>query len=196
MEGFGSQKVRHFTRRHLLTPAGMAVAVSPFKLLHAAECQTAIGATNSQTHPFSSIKQVSAGLLSVGYVEDGPVDGPAVILLHGWPYDIHSFADVVPLLVLAGYRVIVPYCRGFGTTRFLSEETFRNAQPSVVALDTIALMDALQIQKAAPHPDPVSYRKKFSGRYQHRSVTGGIGHNLPQEAPQAFAQAVIDADRL
>src|SRR5438309_2324333 len=94
------------------------------------------------------LKQIDAGLLNVGYAEAGPADGRAVILLHGWPYDIHSFVDVVPLLASAGYRVITPYLRGYGTTRFLSGETFRNGQQSAVALDTIALMDALQIRTA------------------------------------------------
>ncbi len=293
------------------------------------------------------MKQIDAGLLSVGYAEDGPEDGPAVILLHGWPYDIYSFVDVAPLLAAKGYRVIVPYLRGYGSTRFLSAETFRNAQQSVVALDIIALMDALKIQKAivagfdwgartadilaalwperckaivsvsgyligspaankkplppeaelqwwyqyyfatergragydqyrrdfakliwqtaspkwnfddatfdrtaasfdnpdhvaivihdyrwrigladgerkydelekrlaagptisvpsitmegdangAAHAaDPSAYRKQFTGKYESRIISGGIGHNLPQEAPQAFAQAVIDAD--
>jgi pimeloyl-ACP methyl ester carboxylesterase len=293
---------------------------------------------------FGPLKQIDAGLLNVGYAEAGPADGPAVILLHGWPYDIHSFVDVTPLLASAGYRVIVPYVRGYGTTRFLSDDTFRNGQPSAVALDTIALMDALKIEKAtlagfdwgartadiiaalwpercralvsvsgyligsqesgkmplppkaelqwwyqfyfatergrvgydkyrhdfsrliwqlaspkwnfddatfdrsaaafdnpdhvaivihnyrwrlaladgeakyadldkrlaenpvitvptitmegdangAPHPEPSAYAKMFSGKYSHRTVKGGIGHNLPQEAPQAFAEAVVD----
>ena len=284
--------------------------------------------------------------MNVGYAEAGPANGRPVILLHGWPYDIHSFVDVAPLLASAGYRVIVPYLRGYGTTRFLSTETFRNGQPSVVAVDTTALMDALKIDKAiiagfdwgartaniiaalwperckamvsvsgyligsqesgkmplppnaelqwwyqfyfatergrigydknrhdfakliwkqaspkwnfddatfersadafnnpdhvaiaihnyrwrlglaegeskydelekrlaaspvitvptitmegdangAPHPDPSSYAKKFSGKYAHRNINGGIGHNLPQEAPQAFAKAVIDVE--
>jgi pimeloyl-ACP methyl ester carboxylesterase len=297
---------------------------------------------------FGPLKQIDAGLLNVGYAEDGPVNGPVVILLHGWPYDIYSFVDVAPLLAQAGYRVIVPYLRGYGTTRFLSDETMRNGQPSVVAVDIIALMDALGIEKAvlagfdwgartanimaalwperckgmvsvsgyliagqeagkmalppkaelqwwyqfyfatergragydkyrhdfarliwqlaspqwhfddatfdrsaaafdnpdhvaivihnyrwrlglaegeakyddldkrlaaspditvptialegdangAPHPEPSAYAKKFSGKYQHRLVTGGIGHNLPQEAPQAFAEAVADVDAM
>src|SRR5262249_5247450 len=97
---------------------------------------------------FGALKQIDAGLLNVGYAEAGPADGPAVILLHGWPYDIHSYVDVAPLLASAGYRVIVPYLRGYGTTRFLSGETFRNGQQSAVALDIIALMDALKIEKA------------------------------------------------
>jgi pimeloyl-ACP methyl ester carboxylesterase len=296
---------------------------------------------------FHSLKQVDAGLLNIGYAEDGPADGPAVVLLHGWPYDIHSYVDVSPLLASKGYRVIIPHLRGYGTTRFLSNDTLRNGQPSAVALDVIALMDALKIEKAtlagfdwggrtadimavlwperckalvsvsgyliggqdagkvplppkaeftwwyqyyfatergragydkyrrdfskliwqlaspkwafddatfdrsaasfdnpdhvaivihnyrwrlglaegepkydsfekqlaqgpaitvptitlegdangAPHPDPSAYANKFSGKYQHRNITGGIGHNLPQEAPQAFSQAVIDVDK-
>ena len=296
--------------------------------------------------PFGPLKQIDAGLLNVGFVEAGPADGPAVILLHGWPYDINSYADVTPRLAAAGYRVIVPYLRGYGMTRFLSDKTFRNGQQSAVAQDIIDLMDALHIEKAtiagfdwgartadiiavlwperckaivsvsgyligspesnknplppkaelawwyqfyfatergragyqeyrhdfakliwqtaspnwkfddttfnrsaasfdnpdhvaivihnyrwriglaegepryddlekrlaespvitvpaitlegdangAPHPDAASYRNKFSGKYEYRLITGGVGHNLPQEAPQAFAQAVIDAD--
>jgi len=296
---------------------------------------------------FASLKQIDASLLNVGYAEDGPADGPPVILLQGWPYDIYSYVDVAPLLAAKGYRVIVPYLRGYGSTRFLSAETFRNGQPYVVALDIINLMDALKIQKAilagfdwggrtadimailwperckalvsvsgyliaspeankkplppkaelqwwyqyyfatergragydqyrhdfakliwqiaspkwrfddatfdrtaasfnnpdhvaivihnyrfriglaegepqydkfekqlaelpiiavptitlegdangAPHPpDPAAYRQKFTGKYASRIIAGGIGHNMPQEAPQAFAQAVIDVD--
>jgi pimeloyl-ACP methyl ester carboxylesterase len=295
---------------------------------------------------FASMKQIDAGLLNIGYAEAGPADGAAVILLHGWPYDIHSFVDVAPLLASAGYRVIVPHLRGYGSTRFLSSETLRNGQQSVVALDIIALMDALKIEKAiiagfdwgartadivaalwperckalvsvsgyligsqaagktplppkaefqwwnqfyfatergedgyekyrrefakliwqlaspqwafddarfdqsaasfdnpdhvkivihnyrwrlglaegepkydelekrladgpviavptitlegdangAPHPDASSYARKFSGKYAHRIIPGGVGHNLPQEAPQAFAQAIVDVD--
>ena len=295
---------------------------------------------------FGSLKQIDAGVLNVGYAEAGPTDGPAVILLHGWPYDIHSFLDVSPLLAEAGYRAIVPFLRGYGTTRFLSSETLRNGQQSVLALDIKALMDALGIEKAivagfdwgartanviaalwperckalvsvsgyligspeanemplppkaelqwwyqyyfatergragydkyrhtfakliwqiaspkwdfddaafdrsavsfdnpdhvdivihnyrwrlglaegdpqyddlekrlaespfisvptitlegdangAPHPEVSSYAKKFSGEYAHRIVEGGVGHNLPQEAPQEFAQAVVEVD--
>src|ERR1051325_5649204 len=97
---------------------------------------------------FASLKQINAGVLNVGYAEAGPADGPPVILLHGWPYDIHTYVDVAPLLGAAGYRVIVPYLRGYGPTRFLSTETPRNGQQSVIAVDIIALMDALQITKA------------------------------------------------
>jgi pimeloyl-ACP methyl ester carboxylesterase len=294
----------------------------------------------------TTLKQVDAGLLNVGYAEAGPADGPVVLLLHGWPYDIHSYADVAPMLAAEGYRAIIPYLRGYGTTRFLSEDTFRNGQPSVLAVDAIALMDALDIDQAvvagfdwgartadivaalwpercralvsvsgyligsreagklplppeaelqwwyqfyfatergragyekyrhefakliwrtaspqwdfddatftrsaasfdnpdhvavaihnyrwrlglaegeaeydelerrlaegplitvpaitlegdangAPHPDPSAYAEKFSGRYSHRTIEGGIGHNLPQEAPEAFARAIVDAD--
>src|SRR6185436_15293785 len=97
---------------------------------------------------FPSLKQIDAGVLNVGYAEAGPATGPAVILLHGWPYDIHSYVDVAPLLGVRGYRVIVPYLRGYGTTRFLAADTMRNGQPSAVAADIIALMDALKIDKA------------------------------------------------
>jgi pimeloyl-ACP methyl ester carboxylesterase len=97
---------------------------------------------------FGALKQVDAGLLSVGYAESGPADGPAVFLLHGWPYDIHSFAEAAPLLAAAGYRVIVPFVRGYGTTRFLSDGTLRNGQPAAVAADVIAHMDALGIEHA------------------------------------------------
>jgi pimeloyl-ACP methyl ester carboxylesterase len=295
---------------------------------------------------FEAVRQVEAGVLSVGYAEAGPPDGPVVILLHGWPYDIHSYAEVTPQLAAAGYRVIVPYLRGYGPTRFVSDETPRNGQQSALAADAIALMDALGIEAAilggfdwgartanvvaalqpercralvsvsgylignqaaghaplppaaeqswwyqfyfatergragydlnrrdfarliwhtasprwefddatfdrsaaafanedhtsivihnyrwrlglaegepqyvelerklgaapviavptitlegdangAPHPEAATYRGKFSGRYEHRTITGGVGHNLPQEAPQAFAQAIIDVD--
>jgi pimeloyl-ACP methyl ester carboxylesterase len=297
---------------------------------------------------FGSLKQIEAGLLNVGYAEAGPTNGPPVILLHGWPYDIHSFADVAPILAQAGYRVIIPYLRGYGTTRFLSDETMRNGQPTAVAVDIIALMDSLGIEKAilagfdwgartanimaalwperckamvsvsgyliagqeagkialppkaelqwwyqfyfatergragyekyrhdfakliwqlaspqwnfddatfdrsaaafdnpdhvaivvhnyrwrlglaegerkyddldkrlsaspnisvatitlegdangAPHPEASSYANKFSDRYKHRVISGGIGHNLPQEAPTAFAKAVIEVDAM
>src|SRR5688500_14019083 len=98
--------------------------------------------------PLGPVKQVNAGVLNVGYVEQGPAEGLPVILLHGWPYDIHSFEEVVPLLAAAGYRVIAPYLRGFGTTRFLDAATPRNGQQSALAADTIALMDALQVRRA------------------------------------------------
>ena len=329
-------------RRRMLAATVMTIAAAQF--LKAGAADAPAGGTTSQ---FGPLKQVNAGLLNVGYAEAGPAGGPPLILLHGWPYDIYSFVDVAPVLASAGYRVIVPYLRGYGTTRFLSTETFRNGQPAAVASDVPALMDALRIDKAilagfdwgartanivaalwpercramvsvsgyligsqeagklplppkaeyewwyqyyfatergrvgydknrhdfakliwqlaspqwkfddatfdrsaasfdnpdhvaivihnyrwrlalaqgepkyedlerrlaqgpvitvptitlegdangAPHPDPSAYAKKFSGKYAHRTITGGIGHNLPQEAPQAFAQAVIDVDR-
>ena len=104
--------------------------------------------SNGTNTSFGQLQQIDAGLLNVGYAETGKSDGPVVMLLHGWPYDIHSYVDVAPLLAQAGYRVIVPYLRGYGTTRFLSSDTFRNGQQAVVAVDTIALMDALKIEKA------------------------------------------------
>ncbi len=343
-------KPTEISRRRLLAMAGVSGAALLTRTpLHAQDTKPAIPApikpgTNTS---FASLKQIDAGLLNVGYAEAGPSNGRPVILLHGWPYDIYSFVDVAPVLAAAGYRVIVPYLRGYGTTSFLSSGTVRNGQQSVVAVDIIALMDALKIQKAiiagfdwgartadiiaalwpercnglvsvsgyligapaankkplppkaelawwyqfyfatdrgrdgyeqyrhdfakliwqlaspkwnfddatfdrsaaafnnpdhvaivihnyrwrigvaqgesqydalekglaespvitvptitiegdangAPHPDPASYRGKFSGKYAHRLVTGGVGHNLPQEAPQAFADAVVAVDQ-
>ena len=342
-----SKEINH-DRRRLLGAAVLTVAAAELAGIGYADAQSrTISPIKPGTNTsFGSLKQIDAGVLNVGYAEAGPANGPPVILLHGWPYDIYSFVDVTPLLASAGYRVIVPYVRGYGTTRFLSSETFRNGQPSAVALDLIALMDALKIEKAtlagfdwgartanivaalwperckatvsvsgyligsqeagkmplppkaelewwyqfyfatergragydkyrrdfskliwqiaspksnfddatfdrsaasfdnpdhvaivihnyrwrlalvegepkyadldrrlaegpvitvptitlegdangAPHLDPSAYAKKFSGKYSHRTITGGIGHNLPQEAPQAFAQAVVDVD--
>ena len=106
------------------------------------ELQNIKAGTNTS---FAQLKQIEAGVLNVGYAEVGPVNGSAVVLLHGWPYDIHTYVDVAPVLASAGYRVIVPYLRGFGSTRFLSDATFRNGEQAALALDTIALMDALGI---------------------------------------------------
>ena len=348
-----SQEI-HYDRRRFLGAAVMTIAAGPLGMIGSAKAQSsktdptdAVTLQPGTDTSFGSLKQIDAGLLNVGYVEAGPANGPAVLLLHGWPYDIHSFVEVAPVLASAGYRVIVPYMRGFGATRFLSSQTFRNGQPSVVALDTLALMDALKIDKAvlagfdlgartaaiiaalwpqrckalvsvsgyligsqasgkiplppkvefqwwyqfyfatergregydkyrhdfakliwqlaspkwdfddatfarsatafnnpdhvgivvhnyrwrqglakgepkydalekrlaegpvisvptitmegdangAPHPDASAYAGKFSGKYAYRLIKGGIGHNLPQEAPQAFAQAVIDVDK-
>jgi pimeloyl-ACP methyl ester carboxylesterase len=342
-----SEKV-DFHRRHLIGVAAVTAAATEIGMLAPASAQstkTTLPLIKPETHvSFGPLKQINAGVLSVAYAEAGPADGPPIILLHGWPYDIHSYVDVAPLLASAGYRVIVPYLRGYGTTRFLSGETVRNGQQSALAVDIVALMDALKIEKAvlagydwgartaaivaalwperckalvsvsgyligsqeankmplppkaelewwyqyyfatergqagydkyrhefakliwqlaspkwafddatfnrsaaafdnpdhvsivihnyrwrlgsaegepkyddleqrlaafppiavptitlesdangAPHPDPSAYAKKFSGRYEHRHITGGIGHNLPQEAPRAFAQAVVD----
>jgi len=345
-----SEEINH-RRRHFFAVAGAAIAAARFGVIGSANAQAAkaksaqLPAVKPGTNTsFGALKQIDAGLLNVGYAEAGPADGPVVLLLHGWPYDIYSFVDVTPLLAQAGYRVIVPYLRGYGPTRFLSNDTFRNGQPTAVADDIIALMDALKIEKAtlagfdwgartadiiaavrperckalvsvsgylissqeagkmplppgaelqwwyqfyfatergragyekyrhdfakliwqlaspkwkfddatfdrsakafdnpdhvavvihnyrwrlglaegearyadldkrigtspiitvptitmegdangAPHPPPASYANKFSGKYEHREITGGIGHNLPQEAPQAFAEAVVD----
>src|ERR1700693_2763077 len=142
-------------RRRFLGTAAMTVAAAELGLIGSAEAQS--GKVNPANMPpikpgtntsFGPLKQIDAELLNIGYAEAGPANGRAVVLLHGWPYDIHSYVDVASLLASAGYRVIVPYLRGYGTTRFLSSETFRNGQQSVVALDMIALMDALEIQKA------------------------------------------------
>jgi pimeloyl-ACP methyl ester carboxylesterase len=345
-----SQEIDH-DRRRFLGAAAAAIVSTNFSLLSSANAQSSeIAGTAVRTASntsFGSLKQIAAGLLNVGYAEAGPSDGQAVILLHGWPYDIHSFVDVTPLLASHGYRVIVPYLRGYGTTSFLSSETVRNGQQSVVAVDIIALMDALKIHQAtiagfdwgartadiiaalwpercralvsvsgyligsqaaneaplppkaelawwyqfyfatergragygtyrrdfaklvwqlaspkwnfddatfnrtaasfdnpdhvavvihnyrwrmglakgetqyddleerlaggpaisvptitmegdangAPHPVDTAYRSKFTGQYEYRLIRGGVGHNLPQEAPQPFAQAVIDVDR-
>ena len=140
-------------RRRLISAAAMAITAAQFGMASSSNAQPAkrerVSAIKPGTHTsFASIKQITADELNVGYAESGPADGPAVILLHGWPYDIYSYADVSALLASAGYRVIVPYLRGYGSTSFLSEQTFRNGQPSVVALDIIHLMDELKIQTA------------------------------------------------
>ena len=305
-------------RRNFFGVAAGSVAVGLGVIdLARAETEVRQAASNAS---FGPIKQIEAGVLNVGYAEAGPSNGPVAILLHGWPYDIHAFVDVAPILAKAGYRVIIPHLRGYGTTHFLSGETPRNGEPAAMAADIIAALwpercralvsvsgylissqaagnaplppsaelqwwyqfyfatergragyekythdfakliwklaspqwkfdDATFARSAAaldnkdhvaitihnyrwrlglaqgeakyehlekklatapvidvptitmegdangaPHPDPSAYVKKFSGRYEFRLITGGIGHNLPQEAPQAFAKAVIDAD--
>src|SRR5215207_10292735 len=149
-----SEEIKHDRRRFFGT-AAMTIAAARLGMIGSADAQSGkLNAADASTiepgtnTSFGPLKQIDAGVLNVGYAEAGPADGPAVVLLHGWPYDIHSFVDVAPLLASEGYRVIVPHLRGHGTTRFLSAETFRNAQQSVVALDIIALMDALRIEKA------------------------------------------------
>ena len=149
-----SEEINH-RRRHFLAVAGATIAAARFGTIGPANAQVAkakpaqLPAIKPGTNTsFGALKQIDAGLLNVGYAEAGPADGPPVILLHGWPYDIYSFVDVTPLLAQAGYRVIVPYLRGYGTTRFLSNDTFRNGQPTAVAADIVALMDALKIEKA------------------------------------------------
>src|SRR5947199_254734 len=142
-------------RRRFLGTAAMTLAAASLGVVGSAGASSPSGHTPTSkptglasSTSFKPIKQIDAGLLNVGYAEDGPADGPPVILLHGWPYDIHSYVEVAPILAAKGYRVIVPYLRGFGTTRFRSQATPRNGQPSAVALDTIDLMDALGIERA------------------------------------------------
>src|SRR5947207_4683663 len=146
-----TQNINH-RRRDLLSLAAATLAATQFGGIGPSKGETqsdkATTAVRASVGIFASLKQIEAGLLNVGYAEAGPIDGPAVILLHGWPYDIYSFVDITPLLASKGYRVIVPYLRGFGTTSFLSRGTVRNGQQSVIAVDIIALMDALNIQKA------------------------------------------------
>jgi len=149
-----SEHINH-PRRRFLGTAATSIAAASLGVIRPAGAQSSktqradVTPTKPGSHTsLGPIKQIDAGLLNVGYADVGRADAPAVILLHGWPYDIHSYVDVVPALASAGYRAIVPYLRGYGTTRFLSSETFRNAQQSAVALDIIALMDALQIKKA------------------------------------------------
>jgi predicted alpha/beta-fold hydrolase len=143
------------SRRHFLTLAATTLAASHGGLLSAVTPQpksigsVAVGPSTADRSPsFGPLKQIDAGVLRVGYAEEGPAGGPPVILLHGWPYDIHSYAEATALLVAKGYRVVVPYLRGYGTTRFLSEGTFRNGQQSALAVDVINLMDALNMDKA------------------------------------------------
>src|SRR5215469_15623948 len=133
-----------YHRRRLLGAGALTIAAMQIGMIAPAVAQSDAARHTS----FGSIKQIQAGVLTVGYAELGPADGPVVILLHGWPYDIHSYVDVAPQLAKAGYRVIVPYLRGYGTTHFLSNDTPRNGQQSVVAIDAIALMDALGIRQA------------------------------------------------
>jgi alpha-beta hydrolase superfamily lysophospholipase len=145
----------NYERRRFLGTAAMTMAAAQLGLTGFAKARSSktIPAISTRLKQgtntsFGTLKQIDAGVLNIGYAEAGPANGPVVLLLHGWPYDIHSYIDVAPLLAAAGYRVLVPHLRGHGTTRFLSGETFRNGQQSVVALDILALMDALQIRKA------------------------------------------------
>lgn len=145
MNTVNKRETVNFPRGLFLSAAATAMAGTQLALIKSADAQSV--QTGSHTS-FAPLRQIKAGLLNVGYAEAGPSDGPPVILLHGWPYDIHSFVDVAPLLAASGYRVIVPFLRGYGTTSFLSSGTFRNGQQAVVALDVIALMDSLKIEKA------------------------------------------------
>ena len=147
-----SRKVS-YDRRRFLRNSAIALAAAEFAPIGAGFAQSeskrnSTLAKSDGNTAFALLKQINAGVLNVGYAEDGPANGSVVILLHGWPYDIHSFVDVAPILAAAGYRVIVPYLRGYGTTRFLSSETFRSGQPAAAAVDAIALMDALKIENA------------------------------------------------
>ena len=142
-----------FDRRRFLGSAAAAAAASALMPLGSALAQSGKLANLPAIKPgtntsFASIKQIDAGVLNVGYAEAGPSNGSPVILLHGWPYDIHSYVDVAPLLAQAGYRVIIPHLRGYGTTRFLAGDTMRNGEPAALAVDIVALMDALKIEKA------------------------------------------------
>jgi len=143
-----SEQINHHRRRFFGMTA-IALAAVEFGVAGTAVAQSALPAVKAGTNTsFEALKRVNAGVLDIGYAEAGRADGPVVLLLHGWPYDIYSFVDVAPLLASAGYRVIVPYLRGYGTTRFLDQATARNGQPSALAADMIALMDALDIEKA------------------------------------------------
>src|SRR5256885_14366644 len=142
-------------RRHFLGTAAVTIVAAELAITGSANAQSSntggtveTAATRAAKTSVRSLKQIDAGVLSIGYIEAGPSAGPAVILLHGWPYDIHSFDEVTPLLASAGYRVLVPYLRGYGPTRFLSSAAFRNGQPSALAVDVTDFMDALKIEKA------------------------------------------------
>ena len=198
-----SEDIDHH-RRRFFGAAAMTFAAAQFGMIGSANAQ-AIKASQKElpavkpgTHTsFGPLKQIDAGLLNVGYAEAGPADGPPVILLHGWPYDIYSFVDVAPLLASAGYRVIVPYVRGYGTTRFLSNDTPRNGQQAAVAVDVIALMDALKIQKAtiggfdwgARSADIVAAR--MAGALQG----AGLGERLSDRQPGSRQDAVAAEGR-
>jgi pimeloyl-ACP methyl ester carboxylesterase len=145
----------NLSRRHLVGAAAVTAAAAQLGIVGSAAAQP--GKTAASRLPavkpgartsFGPLKQIDAGVLNVAYAEAGPADGPPIILLHGWPYDIYRFVDVAPLLASAGYRVLIPYLRGYGATRFLSNETVRNGQPAALATDVIDFMDALKIDKA------------------------------------------------
>lgn len=131
-------------RRRLLSAAAMTLAAAQLAPIGTSKAKAATTPAAS----FAPLKRVATDLLDLAYAEAGPADGPPVILLHGWPYDIHTYVDVAPLLAARGHRVIVPYLRGYGATRFLSADTLRNGQPAALALDAVALMDALRIDRA------------------------------------------------
>src|SRR5262249_34482389 len=146
-----TRKDGDWRRRDVVSAAALAAAAAPLAVIGSATAQTTStrppGAKPGTHTSFAPLKQIDAGVLNVSYAEAGPADGTPVILLHGWPYDIYSFVDVAPLLASAGYRAIIPYVRGYGSTRFLSSETFRNGQPSALAVDLKEFLDALRIEK-------------------------------------------------
>ena len=249
----------NLTRRNFLGTAALGLVATQANLIeavHAAPSNAGAGASGAispASNTFTAIRQLRAGVLDVGYVDAGPRKGTPIVLFHGWPYDIHAFIDVVPMLVAAGYRVVVPHLRGYGSTRFLSPDTLRNGQQASFTADAVAFLDELKIERAtfarsarsldnpdhvaisvsnyrwrlglapsepqyeaieqrlarfpdvavptitmegeangAPHPDPKNYAKKFLRKYEHRHLAGGIGHNVPQEAPREFAKAILD----
>lgn len=142
------QDTVNIKRRRLIGTAIAGIGALQLGMGEIAKAQSITRVAASPTNPFDDIRQIDAGALNVGYAQTGPENGPAAVLLHGWAYDIQSFADVAPMLAAAGYRVIVPYLRGYGSTRFLSANTPRNGQQAVVAADIIALMNALKIERA------------------------------------------------
>jgi predicted alpha/beta-fold hydrolase len=167
-----SSEIKQDRRRFLSAAASIATAQLGMTAVASAQAERNLPAFSPGTNTtFSSLKQVNAGVLNVGYAEAGPVDGPPVLLLHGFPYDIHSFVDVAPLLGAAGYRAIVPHLRGHGTTRFLSNATVRNGQQAAVALDTIALMDARK--PCRPSSTPSSKSPAMRGRNRVRDAPVG-----------------------
>ena len=187
-------------RRRLLGTAAMALATTQLATIGVAAAQPGktSGADASAIKPgthtsFDSLKQIEAGVLNVGYAEAGSADGPAVILLHGWPYDIHSYVDVAPLLASAGYRVIVPHLRGYGATSFVSSGTFRNGQQAVVAVDIIALMDALKIEKAVlagfdwGATDGSHHRGTLAGALQGLGRRERLSDRQPRDQQDALA---------
>jgi pimeloyl-ACP methyl ester carboxylesterase len=194
-------------RRRFFGTAAVTVAAAQLGLMGFANAQSAkpnsaLPTIKPRTNKsFGALKQIDAGELNIGYAEAGPANGPAVILLHGWPYDIYSFVDVTPMLAAAGFdnsdhvAIVVHNYRwrlgvAAGEARYDDFEK-KLAEAPVITVPTITLEgDA----NGAPHPEPAAYRSKFSVKYAHRTITGGIGHNLPQEAPQAFAQAVVQVD--
>src|SRR5436190_6056132 len=140
---------RHFLGKALAAMAGAELAFAmPAGAQPSGEPRNAAAARSGTHTSFGPLKQVDAGVLNVGYAESGPTNGPVVLLLHGWPYDIHAFVEVAPFLASAGYRVLIPHLRGYGTTRFLSSDAVRNGQPSALALDTVEFMNALRLEKA------------------------------------------------